>query len=543
MNRRRNPAPAGAMSLFPFLAVLICTMGALIVLLVVVVQQSGRQDETQPGQETELTEHDPRPEAAGISLQEQVRDAEWQAEELRKSRETTLQRLQEQQRLLSMTEDQTRRLGEELNRLEREAEAMETLREARAVKVGASDDVLAHLQAEIEKAQQEVQLARDTAAKNHRSFAIVPYRGPQGTDRRPIYVECLADRVVLQPEGVVLLDSDFAEPLGPDNPLAVALRATREYWLNTRVLDSTANAYPLLIVRPQGAHSYAACRSALQGWDDEFGYELVPEGMELSFPPADASLTEILNQNIRDTRRRTNRPEKPAETAKSRGAGPPLGFTPTANLPERTGSPPVPANGPSLGQPAGQPSLSPVAPEPEGSQPLFDISPPSGRPIEAASPGPGEEGSQSSANTSSTSSQQNASRPGSEAGVGGPGGPSAIPSLAETRGENWALPNSANGSIGMTRPVLVHCESGRLTLLADSAAKAPARSFEFKGSPEDVLPAFVDALWLRIESWGVAGPGAYWKPILKLKVQPGAEIVYQQITQLLDRSGLSVERR
>jgi Na+/alanine symporter len=41
MIRRRIPSSQGnAVSLFPFLAVLVCTMGSLIILLVLVVQQA-----------------------------------------------------------------------------------------------------------------------------------------------------------------------------------------------------------------------------------------------------------------------------------------------------------------------------------------------------------------------------------------------------------------------------------------------------------------------------------------------------------------------
>ena len=43
MSRRSRRQSDATVTLFPFLAVLICTMGSLIVLLVVVVQQAGRE--------------------------------------------------------------------------------------------------------------------------------------------------------------------------------------------------------------------------------------------------------------------------------------------------------------------------------------------------------------------------------------------------------------------------------------------------------------------------------------------------------------------
>ena len=57
------------------------------------------------------------------------------------------------------------------------------------------------------------------------------YEGPNQTRRRPIYLECRDDAVMLQPEGIALSESDFEGPMGPGNPLATALRAAREYML------------------------------------------------------------------------------------------------------------------------------------------------------------------------------------------------------------------------------------------------------------------------------------------------------------------------
>ena len=53
--------------------------------------------------------------------------------------------------------------------------------------------------------------------------------------------------------------------------------------------DSVA-PYPLLIVAPDGIESYGLARAAMNSWDDQFGYELVPAGVELAFPKADPVL-------------------------------------------------------------------------------------------------------------------------------------------------------------------------------------------------------------------------------------------------------------
>ncbi|HEY6563329.1 MAG TPA: hypothetical protein VIY86_02430, partial [Pirellulaceae bacterium] len=131
---------------------------------------------------------------------------------------------------------------------------------------------------------------------------------------------------------------------------------------------------------------------------------------------------------------------------------------------------------------------------------------------------------------------------------GGPGGPAASgslssfgASLAATRGENWALPNSADGSIGMARPVRVRCERGQLILLPERGTSEVPQAFPFQTSLESAVPAFVDALWKRIDAWGVAGPAAYWKPILKVEAAPDCQTLLEELTALLDRSGLIIE--
>ncbi len=62
--------------------------------------------------------------------------------------------------------------------------------------------------------------------------------------------------------------------------------------------DSVA-PYPLLIVLPDGIETYGLARAAMNSWDDQFGYELVPAGAELAFPPADPVLEDKVATAIR----------------------------------------------------------------------------------------------------------------------------------------------------------------------------------------------------------------------------------------------------
>ena len=113
MTRKRSKAATThQVSLFPFLAVLICTMGVLIVLLVLVAKQADLEaaDTRQAittAQEEQLHE-----------LRISVEDAEYRADELLNFRPMVVEEIQRNKNLRSHLEQHQRELQDELNRLE-----------------------------------------------------------------------------------------------------------------------------------------------------------------------------------------------------------------------------------------------------------------------------------------------------------------------------------------------------------------------------------------------------------------------------------------
>ena len=145
---------------------------------------------------------------------------------------------------------------------------------------------LQQLQEAIPRCQAGAGAARDeAAARRPPVYAIVPYDGPNGTHRRPIYLECTSEGVVIQPEGILLPVQRLSQVRsGPAIRSDAALRAIREYYARLGPTGSQGEPYPLLIVRPGGVESYAMARAAMRSWDDEFGYELIDETMQLKYP-------------------------------------------------------------------------------------------------------------------------------------------------------------------------------------------------------------------------------------------------------------------
>jgi hypothetical protein len=294
MSRKAARQQVGV-ALFPFLAVLICTMGALIVLLVLLVQQARVDASTIVAKQIGG--------GAEGRLRERLEDAQWQRELLDKSRAEKTEELAQSRARLAHLEEHTQRL---------EGRAKELLERAKSIDEGKKlrDEDLATARAEAERLKTEIDQKKkdlDEAKKKSRDgqewYALIPYNGPAGTRRRPIYVECTEFGVIIQPEGLLLSAQDFSGPMGPGNPLDVALRAAREH-LERTLGDKAGQPYPLLVVRPSGVVAFGAARSAIKAWDDEWGYELISDEKHLDFGPPDPALSAALSKQVTVARQR-----------------------------------------------------------------------------------------------------------------------------------------------------------------------------------------------------------------------------------------------
>ena len=286
MTRKRS-AEGPTISLFPFLAVLLCTMGALLVLLVL-FSRSARH-----GVDAETS--------ADVSEMELAKESlGWRLGQLAGVRDRTAADLAAARLQLAGVEEHSRELIDELERLERLLAQLET----GAGQPAAAD--LAALEARLKSARESLDKARAEQKTKPPAYAVVPYVGKNGTHRRPLYIECSLDGVFLQPEGVRLSPGDFEGPPGPGNPLASALRAAREHLARSSgaSTDPAAQPYPLLLVRPSGVMAYYAAREAIQSWGSDFGYQLIDEDWTLSFPPRDPTLAEVEKRAIEESRQR-----------------------------------------------------------------------------------------------------------------------------------------------------------------------------------------------------------------------------------------------
>lgn len=113
------------------------------------------------------------------------------------------------------------------------------------------------------------------------------------------------------------------------------------------------------------------------------------------------------------------------------------------------------------------------------------------------------------------------------------------PSARSRNRPDWALPEAGPKSTGIVRPIHVELHADRMIV----GLGADAKTIALPARTAAVTDELVTALWAQMESWGIAGKSAHWRPVLAVDVAPGADGRYADLARMLEGSGVSVERR
>ena len=143
--------------------------------------------------------------------------------------------------------------------------------------------------------EKEVDARKAAAArsKSRPSQAILPHKGPNGTWRRPIVVECRNGAAVIQPQGLEFGLFDLETGFGTlSNPFvrAVATEAVRIQRKNSPD-GAPVVPYIFFLVRPDGIRPYYEARGRLEPLGITFGYELADQDWEVELPNLDDTST------------------------------------------------------------------------------------------------------------------------------------------------------------------------------------------------------------------------------------------------------------
>ncbi|MEX0643396.1 MAG: hypothetical protein WD468_11875 [Pirellulales bacterium] len=646
MSRAKATDVSSPISLFPFIGVLLSTMGALLVVLIVASRSA---------HDAAVRELETKRNAAAASGQANDRESLQQVNDyvakLNGVRTEAEKRLRDDQLRLSHIEDHTRRLKTQLDALQNSVNELVSLD-------GEHYDDRKQAEREIERLGQLIASTREAIASlqdenktKKRSFSIIPYDGPNGTSRRPIYIECRKNEVVLQPEGIHLTAEDFRPPLGAGNPLAAALRAASEFIIRQEGGTSSSREtqpYPLILVRPEGILAYYRVRQAIESWDAEFGYELIDNDWKLEYPASNPLLAELEHQAVQFSRTRqqmlvaaaprayggrhqmggnsfdedddVEEGDGSGEFSDERGggfgagsrgggarygdgSGGPYAADTHANgergefigdgLPnggggESTsgpggevtdglvGAPGNSSNGSGVGANGAGGGASTnggaVVPQSSGQQtnsldivagtPLGDGAKANSRgappPLSPSATGASLASGVGEANLAavdrSVGNATGARAPSAGARMSSDEPPERVPLdmqmnvqqkiPASSRGQNWAVKGKGPTSVPIRRPIRVVVRADRLAIQPDSQQSTPkavsGKEIPLPGSTAANLDDFVRAVQSRVQDWGLAGSGMYWRPVLLLDVGPDGQARADDLARLLRNSGIEV---
>ena len=130
-------------------------------------------------------------------------------------------------------------------------------------------------------------------ARSRPGQAILPHRGPNGTWRRPIVVECTNGMAILQPRGLGFGLLDLAMGFGPSSNPFVATVAREAIRIQGEASPDGQAVVPYIffIVRPDGIRPYYEARGRLEPLGITFGYELADQDWDIDFPDLDDTST------------------------------------------------------------------------------------------------------------------------------------------------------------------------------------------------------------------------------------------------------------
>ncbi len=324
-SKRSNAAKGNPVSLFPFLAVLLCTMGSLLGVLLIMADMAKKQvaqKAVQAQSEQQSKQNAPIPEVSAKTaidsnqptaseVQSEIEqkkkllaEINEKTESIREIQTQMEQQLTDSRLRLSGIESSIETFKSEYEQLQSDAQKLAGQLELFDLQFLKEESI--RLEKELQGKKQELNGLKEKNSETRPGLAVIPHKGQYNTSRYPIYVICTNKGVVLQPEGIVLSEGDFACNLSLGSPLEAAMRAKREYLLRQGAFDPSKGEepYPLILVRPDGVEYYYAARAAIGAFGNDFGYKLVDskQADSLVYPPVDPEMTLVIQKAIDSAR-------------------------------------------------------------------------------------------------------------------------------------------------------------------------------------------------------------------------------------------------
>ncbi|MBI1913217.1 MAG: hypothetical protein HYS12_00410 [Planctomycetes bacterium] len=295
--RRRNQLRPDT---FPFLAVLLCTMGSLILVLMILDRRARLAARDRAEEAWARAEKEEAEETARLRRQQEThRLARLEHHRFQVTRLTTQEKelRAEYERVRSRLEATLRSLHEgeqeEAGLAQRRFDTAKQLEQARQGLAGRKERLVQverrsgeirtereRLSADLLRLEESLTQLRQQRQREQRTWSVVPYVGRRGRNSRPFYLECTSSGLIFHPDHLTLDSSRVGmEPLVKEVKRRIDQRRQA-----TPAGDPSAQPYWLLLVRPDGILHYYVALAALKALDVEYGYEFVDADWILDFP-------------------------------------------------------------------------------------------------------------------------------------------------------------------------------------------------------------------------------------------------------------------
>ncbi len=323
-----------SISLFPFLAVLVCAMGSLILLLLVMTRKM-RQDqyvEQTAVVESAASEVDAELAARIAALEKQISSAELNLNSLQANAQAHRSSVDESQVRITDLETELAQLQEKLKGTDADAvpvaESMAESRKLKAEEVAllrqlkdtekrllskqqqlanaqdASNEASLALQekhSDLLKLRDQVDEARSSLAKVSGTSTLLEFSNPTGTERTPIVVDVSGKGFEIYPNGIQITQADMEGFPVRDNPFLAAILTIHQHRSKGSV---TGAPYVLLLVRPDGALPFYGAQRILMESNIHYGYELLDAKDSVVSGAPDTTEVPLVKNSIDEALRR-----------------------------------------------------------------------------------------------------------------------------------------------------------------------------------------------------------------------------------------------
>ncbi len=286
-------------STFPFLAVLLCTMGSLILLLLVIDKKAKKaalekayEAAWNKSRENQIkTEHE-------NSLIENMKN-DWIKNKTNNHEQLAKQELllekeiaelkkqfqdQEKKKALSKNNeipDDIKKKALVLENSKNKLLALENKLEETKTNADKTEKESKTLSEQIISMELILKELKASKEKEKYSFSIVPYFGKSGLNRRPLYIECNEAGIMFFPDKTLVPTSDETNQL--KELVQNRIVQLREY-LEQSLGPKNSTPYMMILVRPDGISNYWKLQSVIKSMDVDYGYELVDKSWNLDIP-------------------------------------------------------------------------------------------------------------------------------------------------------------------------------------------------------------------------------------------------------------------